>query len=342
MAKQAVTIYDIAYAANVSQSTVSRVLSGSTRVAADKRAAVLAAIEKLKYKPNIVAQGLARGTSSTVGVLTLSQASPYFGQILLGVERGLDSSGYHALIASVAGAADAGRALDMLLQCRVDALIVIGEAIRDERLPGLADALPLVGVGPSMAELESRCLHADNVTGAFKVTRHLIDLGHRRIAHIMGPAHHRHAKDRRAGWEQALREAGIPIDPALVAAGTFDEASGANAATTLLERAPDLTAIFAANDQMAYGARLVLHRRGLRVPEDVSLAGVDDQPYSAFTTPPLTTVRQPTVEMGEAAVKAVLDALKAGRTDAPVVPVVPAALPTELVIRESTARPGRR
>jgi LacI family transcriptional regulator len=338
MAKQAVTIYDIAYEAKVSQSTVSRVLSGSTRVAADKRAAVLAAVDRLKYRPNVVAQGLARGRSSAVGVLTLSQASPYYGQILLGVEQGLAGSGLHALVASVAGEAASGRALDMLLQCRVDALVVVGEPIHDDRLPRLARDLPLVAVGPSMPDLQS-CVHSDSAAGGRAACEHLIALRHRRIGHITGPARHRHAQDRRLGWQQALEAAGLPADPTLVVEGRFDEASGAEAATALLERHGDLTAIFAGNDQMAYGARLVLHRRGLRVPEDVSLVGFDDQPYSAYTTPPLTTVRQPTLAMGKAAALVVLAALRGGeRAELH----LPPPLPTELVVRESTARPRTR
>ncbi len=199
MGKQAVTIYDIAYQAKVSQSTVSRVLNGGEHVRPEKRAAVLDAIEKLRYEPNVVARGLARGRSHVFGVLTLDKVSPFFGQILTGIERALAQSGYHALVASVSGNDGAERALDVLLSSRIETLIIVGEAIRDDRLVRVSREIPVVAVGPSVRGLEDRCLHADNREGAAAATRHLLSLGHDRIAHLAGPAGHPHATDRRDG-----------------------------------------------------------------------------------------------------------------------------------------------
>lgn len=334
MGKQPVTIYDIAFAAKVSQSTVSRVLSGGARVSPVKAAAVRAAVEALGYKPNVAAKGLAKGRSMTIGVLTVERSNPFFGQVLQGIERGLRGTEWNPVVATVAGQDGARRALDRLLALRIDALLVVGEAIRDDRIARLPREMPVVAVGPS-AGLDDRCLHADNLGGATMAVRHLVQLGHRRIAHVTGPVGHRHAVDRQEGYARALAEAGIAIDPALIVNARFDERSGLEATQELLDRGHDFTALFAGNDQMAYGARLALHRRGLRVPEDVSLVGFDDQPLSSFTIPPLTTVRQPIDEMGAAAVSGLIAML--GGNDWPV-----PTLPTELVIRDSTAPPPKR
>jgi LacI family transcriptional regulator len=327
-----VTILDIAREAGVSPSTVSRVLNGNAPVAADKRAAVLEVVEKLHYRPNAFAQGLVRGRAAAVGVLTQSIASPFYGEILLGVERGLAGSGYHPIFASGNWQTeDELAALDLLSARRVDALIVLVGVLSDEYLRRAAAELPLVIVGRSIAGLEECCLRVDDQRASYEATRYLIGLGHRRIVHIAGPSHHQDAVDRRQGYQQALADAGLPADPALIVEGNYTEQSGLLAMQALLSRAEMFSAVFAGNDQMAYGARLALFRNGIRVPDDVSLVGFDDQPGSAYSTPPLTTVRQPTYAIGQAAAQAALRLL-AGQP--PALPL----LATELIIRESAAR----
>jgi LacI family transcriptional regulator len=327
-----VTILDIAREAGVSPSTVSRVLNGNAPVAPDKRDAVLAVVKKRRYRPNAIARGLVRGRTAAVGVLTQSIASPFYGEILLGIERGLAGSGYHPIITSGNWQTDEElAALDLLSARRVDGLIVLVGVLSDEHLRRAAEDLPLVIVGRSIAGLEECCLRVDDRRAAYEATRYLIGLGHRRIAHIAGPASHQDAVDRRAGYLQALQEAGLPPDPELIVEGDYTERSGLLAMQAILGRARMFSAAFAGNDQMAYGARLALYRSGIRVPEDVSLIGFDDQPGSAYSTPPLTTVRQPTLAIGQAAAAAILRLLNGQ----------PPALPplaTELVIRESAAR----
>ncbi len=335
MAKQAVTIYDIADLAKVSQSTVSRVLNGTTRVAADKKAAVLAAIAQLKYQPNVVAQGLARGRSQVIGVVVTDPGNPFFARALVGIERALSATAYHPLITSLSGSRDSVRAIDLLLASRIDALILVGEKIRDERLPQIATEKPLLSVGPTVPGLEGRSLHASNQDGAAAATNHLLKLGHKSVALITGPGGHRHSEDRRAGYQQALSSAGLAVDQALVAEGAFDEESGLKATNALLDSGRPFTAVFASNDQMAYGAMLALHRRGLRVPQDMSVIGYDDLSHSAYTTPPLTTIRQPVEEMGAGAAAYLLAEL--GGT-AGVLPT----FTTELIVRESTGPVAQR
>jgi LacI family transcriptional regulator len=326
-----VTILDIAREAGVSPSTVSRVLNANAPVAPDKRDAVLAIVKKLRYHPNTIAQGLKRGRTGVVGVLTQSLSSPFYGEILRGIERGLSGSSYHPVFTSGNWQTEEEReALDLLSARRVDALVVLTGVMPDEPLRQAAEQLPLVVIGRSIAGIEQQCLRVDAFSGAVEATRYLIGLGHRQIAHIAGPGTHQDAVDRRAGYAHALTEAGLPVDPNLVVVGDFTEQSGLLALQALFSRSALFTAILAANDQMAYGARLALYRRGIRVPDDVSLVGFDDQPGAAYTTPPLTTVRQPTFEIGGMAARAVLDLLDGQPVTLPI-------FSTELIIRESAA-----
>jgi len=328
----AITIHDIARRAGVSPSTVSRVLNGGTPVAADKRAAVMAIINSLHYRPNVVAQGLARGKSHSVGVLTQEISNLFFGQILKGIEHRLRGTGYYPLFASGWHAHEAIDALEMLLAHRVDSLMIVGGWVADEYLLQVAERVPLVAISRTIVGLEDHCVQVENFQGAYEATKHLIDLGHRQIAHVTGLPHHPHAIDRREGYCKALVDAGLTVDPELILEGDFEEPSGLDAVQELIRNRKKFTALFMSNDRMAYGALLALFKQGLRVPENVSIVGFDDQPSSAYTLPPLTTVRQPTFEIGAATAEAVLRLLRGERLSLPVVP-------TSLVVRESTAPP---
>ncbi len=331
--KQSVTILDIAQQAGVSPSTVSRILNGTTAVAPEKQAAVMEVIERLNYKPNIVAQGLVKGTSSTVGVLIEQIGSPFYGEILVGIEQGLQGSAYLPLFTSGSWVLeDELNMLNVLLGRRVDALIIIFGQIPAERLLDVAASTPLLVVGRNIPGLEGRCVTIDNVEAAYKATSYLIEMGHRQIAHISGLGSHADARDRRAGYCKALKDAGLEVNPDLIIEGDYQEHSGVLAIETLFTnraRAP-FSAIFAANDQMALGARLALYRRGIRVPEDISLVGFDDLFSVAYVTPPLTTIRQPAREIGYMAARGILNILEGKEPE-----LHPA--PTELVIRESVA-----
>jgi LacI family transcriptional regulator len=325
-----VTIQDIAERAGVSVSTVSRVLNKTVPVARAKREAVLGAVELLGYRPNVVAQELARGHTRAIGVLPQGIANPFYSRLLKGVVEGLRGSGYHPVFAAGEEPAEEVQAFEMLLAHRVEALVLMGGQIPDENLVLLAQRLPIVAIGRSVAGLEQRCVQVANRDGGYKATRHLIGLGHRRIVHVTGLPWHPDAIARREGYERALAEAGLRGDPALVVEGNFEETSGHDATERLLAAGVPFTALFAGNDQTAVGAMLALYRRGLQVGRDVSVIGFDDQPGAAYTCPPLTTMRQPAVEMGRVAARALVDELK-GR------PFVQPIFETELVLRASTA-----
>jgi LacI family transcriptional regulator len=326
------TLSDVAKIAQVSPSTVSRILNGTAVVSSEKRKQVEDAIASLGYRPNVMAQGLAKGRSMTVGVITQSISSPFYGEILAGIEQGFADSGYHPMFISGHWRADEEReAIEILMSRRSDALMVLGGQLEDQYLLELAKQVPVVAIGRVIVGLESQCIHVDQVGGAALAVGHLVELGHRRIAHITGPDSNREASERLAGYRQALEMAGLAVDQDLVMAGNFLEQSGYLAMEQLLSRYTDVTAVFAANDQMAFGARLSLYRRGIRVPEDVSIVGFDDLFVSSYSTPPLTTVRQPADEMGRAAAELTFALLEKRSHLAP-------HFTASLALRESTMR----
>ncbi|EYB68120.1 LacI family transcriptional regulator [Deinococcus phoenicis] len=299
--RQPVTLAEVAREAGVSPSTVSRILNGTAQVKAAKVAQVKAAIEKLGYKPNAFARSLATGASGSVGVLTQDIASPFYGDALGGIESGLMGSGYSPLIISGHWRTDdEEHAIELFMSRRVEALIVLGGHLPEHELRQLAQQLPVAILGRrvDLPSAGSISLALDNQRAAYDVVNYLLDRGHRRIGHLSGPRDHADALARLAGYRQALEDRGFPFQPGLVVQGDFHEPSGLIGTQQLVAQHPDMTAIFSANDQMAYGARLALYRMGLRVPEDMSLVGFDDLPGSAYTTPPLTSVRQPMAEMG--------------------------------------------
>lgn len=328
-----VTIADIAVLASVSKSTVSRVLNDTTPVAAEKRTAVMAAMAALNYKPNVFAQSLASGQSLTIGVLTQNFGSAVYDVIMRGVLMGLEHTPYYPLFADGRWQPETEqKAIETFLDRRIDGLIVIGGYCPTDILVATAERVPLIIVGRDVSPLHAHCLNVDNVQAAYTITRYLIDLGHRDIMHITGILAHEDAAQRLQGYQQALTEAGIEPHPDLMIEGNFRRPSGMMAVEMMLLRGRPFSAIFCANDQMAFGARLALYRRGIRVPDDLSLVGFDDQPDSAFMTPPLTTMRQPAEEMGQSAATAVMQLIKGE----------PLALPSfsaELIIRESAGRP---
>ncbi len=329
---KSITIKDIARQAGVSPSTVSRVLNSTKPVAVDKRALVLAAVEELQYRPNEMARGLARGRSMTVGVVVQDIGSPFFAWIVSGIEQGLDRAGYRPMLTTTHwrtdNESDEVRSLQMVLERQGDGVIVVGSHIPDEQLRAVAEQVPMVVVARRVQGLEAQCVFIDNRDAAYRATRYLIGLGHTRIAHIRGTAGHPDANEREAGYCLALAEAGLPVNERLIVDAQFTEQSGLAGVEKLLARGEQFTAIFAANDQSAYGVMLGLFNHGYRIPNDVSVIGFDDQFLSAYTLPPLTTVHQPSLEMGKVATEGLLRMIN---NQAPRLP----RFPGELIIRKS-------
>jgi LacI family transcriptional regulator len=329
-----VTVIDVAKAAGVSISTASRILNGTAQVAADKRHRVLEAVKILGYRPNVHAQSLVRGRSQTIGVVTPDMSSAFYAAALAGVEYNLANTGFYPLFASAHWQAETETMAIHLLESRgVDGLVVMGGLSSDLFLNELAERLPIAVMGRIVPGLEMQCVAIDNVEGAFLATKHLIELGHRRIAHIGGPRNNIDAQSRLLGYRRALEQHKIEFNPNMIVEGDLLETSGVIALESLLARGNSFSAIFAANDQMAFGARLGLARRNMRVPDDVSLVGFDDLPGTAFTNPPLTTVRQPMTAMGRTVAHYVVSTLRNETYEFE-------PIKAELIVRESTRRVG--
>ena len=327
-----VTLDMVAQRAGVSPSTVSRILNGTAVVSELKKQAVDDAIAKLGFVPNPVARGLAGGRTLSVGVVTQAIDSPFYGAALRGIEDELDPAGYSPLFVSGHwNAASESRCIDVLRSRRVDGIIALTGRLTDQALKACAKNLPVVVTGRALKAPGLFALNFDNCEGGRLATQHLIDLGHRRIAFIAGDPAHPDATDRLRGYRNALEAAGIAFDAALLVPGEYHEVSGLLAVDRLLETSQRFTAIFAANDQMAFGAALGLHRRSLRVPEDVSLVGFDDLPTSLYAIPPLSTVHQPAYELGRLAAQAMLQLLAGAK------PTVEMPAP-RLIARESSRR----
>jgi LacI family transcriptional regulator len=323
----------VAQEAGVSPSTVSRVLNGTARVSETKKAAIEAAIRKLGFVANPMASGLAGGKSRSIGVITQALGSPFYGQGLLGIEDVLIKENFAPFfVSSHWRKADEQRCINSLEMRHVDGIIILTACLPDATLTAQALHTPLVLTGRKLQAEGLVSISFDNYGGARLATEHLIALGHNRIAFIKGTSSHPDAVERFRGYTAALKAHGIPYDERLVVQGNFVESGGENAVAELLQSKAGMTAIFAANDQMAYGVALALYRRGLRIPDDISLVGFDDLATSEFTLPPLTTVKHSIYEIGTIAAKAMIQLIQ-GQTPAFAVPK------PELILRSSTRPP---
>lgn len=326
------TLMDVARLAGVSPSTVSRILNGTARVSEDKRQAVLAAIAQMNFAPNQMAQALKKGRSMTIGIVVQDISSAFFDENLRGIDDGLKGTGYASVIVSGHwNPEEEAERIRLLLGRKVDGIILLSGRMSDEAVRAFSQQRPIVSTGRELHTRSALGIKLDNEHGAWMATHHLIELGHRRIAFIAGPPNNLDAEERLAGYRRALREADLPFDPKLVVEGNFIESGGLLAINHLFETQQQFSAVFAANDQSAYGVRLCLYRKGIRVPDDISLVGFDDLPGSSYTTPPLTTIRQPLYEIGLLSTNALLRLINGETVDTQVPPL-------ELIVRETTRR----
>jgi LacI family transcriptional regulator len=327
---QRTTLSMVAQRAGVSPSTVSRILNGTAQVSDEKQALVKAVIQELGFRPDPAARSLAGGRTMSIGVLTQFIDSPYYGEALRGIEDALYPANYVPLFVSGHwNEAEEKNRLFMLQERKVDGIIVLTGKLSDDTLVDMAARVPVVVTGRQLTAPNLFSIDFDNTEGACLAVRHLHALGHRRVAFISGPLDHPDAMQRLEGYRSELLIRDMVTDEQLVVYSDYQEAGGFRAMNSLLDQRVQFTAVLVANDQMAYGARLALHRAGLRVPEDVSLIGFDDLPHSAFTLPPLTSVRQSVYEIGTSAAKAMFDLLNKVKPPARLIEA-------ELVIREST------
>jgi DNA-binding LacI/PurR family transcriptional regulator len=328
------TIRDVARLAAVSHQTVSRVINDHLSVAEPTRQRVLAAIEQLGYVPSPMARGLISNRTHTLGMVTADITDGFFARAVAGAEMEARRRNYYLIVASVEDSPDDEEGtgyLRLMLERRVEGLILQRPGV----VQGAANAgIPLVLIG-SAQPAGFTVVDVDNQRGGFDAMQHLLELGHRSIATIVGPREWPSAVARLEGNRDALRAADIAQDPALVEhAPDWGLESGHAATDRLLARKRPFTAIVAHSDLIALGAIRRLRSAGLRVPEDVSVVGYDDVPIAGYVDPPLTTIHQPMREVGEFAAGLVLDHISGdGREPGPHL------LPARLVVRKSTAPP---
>lgn len=346
------TSEDVARLAGVSRATVSRTLSGNAKVSEETRRRVEAAAGVLGYVPDVAAQSLSGGPSRTIAISffaddmwALSQLTKpkhyFYLNVLRSIEAGAAAAGYDLLLPTRPHEAETGSQsyVRRLRARRVAGTIMVACPPDDVRIQALLEArLPTVFIDAVAAGPYATWVTSENHEGAQAVTGHLIDLGHRRIARITGTESDPSGGERLRGIRAALAAAGIPEDPGLHRRSDWSTEGAYQAANDLLDARPDLTAIVAESDMMAIGVLRALHEHGLRVPQDVSLTGFDDIDLAAYALPALTTVRQDTDAMGAGAVKALLEFVGGGPGATGRAPL-PLRLPTELVVRNSTAPP---
>ena len=331
------TLIDVASAAGVDVSTVSRVLSGNTsqRVSDETRERILACAKQLDYQPNIAARSLRVSRTFSLGIAVPQLDNPVFSQMIIGAERGARANGYSLLIAHIeegGGDADAyarlarANRVDGLLVTTLDDNSVVLKAAKQAKVPFVMLNRQVQGVRNS--------IRFDVALAARIAMDHLIGLGHRRIAHLSGQLNPSTGIGRFAGYRDALIAAGLPVDPALVAVSGYTIKGGADAMREILSRpGPRPTAVFPLTLLAATGAMMALHEHGIRVPQDMSVVTVHDGPIAEAMFPPLTTVRMPVEQMGYDGVVGLIELIRGERK------VVDATLaPLELVVRGSTAR----
>ncbi|MGA5823662.1 LacI family DNA-binding transcriptional regulator [Kitasatospora sp. NPDC094028] len=331
------TLEEVAALAGVGRGTVSRVINGSSRVSDQAKEAVGRAIAELGYVPNRAARALAGSRTDAVALVVPETearlfAEPYFLDVIRGVSAELGAADKQLLLTLIRTEQERQRFEQYLAAQRVDGVLLVS-VHRDDPLPDQVRALglPTVLNGRRSPQESVAYVDSDNVGAGRSAVEHLAGRGRRRIATITGPRDMDAAEGRLAGYRQGLAAAGLPPDAGLVAAGDFTEDGGRRAMRELLDRRPELDAVFAASDLMAVGALAVLRARGLEVPGDVALVGVDDSPVARHLDPPLTTVRQPIERMGRTMAGLLLRQI-AGEQAEPSRLV----LPTELVVRQSS------
>jgi DNA-binding LacI/PurR family transcriptional regulator len=324
-------MHDVAQHVGVSHQTVSRVLNDHDSVSPDTRARVLQAIEDLGYRRNSAARALVTRRSQVLGVVSFDTTLYGPASTLFGIEQAAREAGYFVSVASVKAttAGTVREAVDRLTEQNVDGVVVIAPLRTGEPLSALPSGLPAVAVdGRSTGGLAS--VRVDQEEGARLVTRHLLDQGAGTVWHLAGPADWYDAQDRLAGWRRELQRSGARVHRPL--RGSWSPSSGYEAGRWLARRS-ELEAVFVANDQMALGLLHAFNEGGIRVPQDVLVAGFDDVPEAAYYTPALTTVRQDFAAVGRRSIELLLDQVAGGRNRGP-----QAIVPPELVIRQSSRR----
>jgi LacI family repressor for deo operon, udp, cdd, tsx, nupC, and nupG len=333
------TIQDVARRAGVSAATVSRVLSAPQRVTEATRERVHAAVRETGYTMNQAARSLRLKAARTILMAAPNIGNPYYSVVLEAVLREASSRGYSVLVASRIGD-DPNRWLhDYLLSTRADGLLLFDGSLDTNTLHDIGGdgvSLPLVAAYDEIPDPKVNSVITDNRLAAKRAVKYLAELGHTRIAHVIGPSRNKSTNERHVGYQEVMQELGLAVRPEWLYQGAYNTESGAAAAEQFLAAEVRPTAVFCGNDEMATGFIHRMRVAGVECPRDISVVGFDDVSYAPYYNPPLTTVRQPREEIGRMATSTLIDIIE-GVSDREPIHVV---LSSELVVRESTRAIG--
>jgi LacI family transcriptional regulator len=340
----AVTIHEVAKHAGVSPMTVSRVMNGNANVRAETRDIVMRAVRELNYTPNPAARSLAAAQGTRIAMIYSNPSSAYLSELLVGALAGASRAAAQLVLDTWDNvSASAERAAARKLAQSVAGVILPPPLCESKAIMSeLAAAdIPVIAIASARFQNEISCVRIDDFRAAQEMTAHLIGFGHTRIGFIKGNPNQTASGRRFDGYQAALQEAGLTVDPGLVQQGYFTYRSGLEATEKLLTRKRPPTAIFASNDDMAAAAVSVAHRRGLDVPRDLSVVGFDDTPTATVVWPELTTIRQPIAAMAESSVDLLLRNIRRSRENESRI-IVDHVVPHLLVKRDSVAAPSKR
>jgi len=328
------TIKDISKAANVSIATVSKVLNGDySKVSLETKKRILKIAKELNYRPNRLARGLASKSTGIIGLIVPDITNPYYAELAQGVENKADKLGYTIMLCNTGEDTHKENSyIDVLIEYNADGVIITGneKASDIDNIQNLHNFnIPFVLIDRMIPNVEYNVM-VDNIRGAYIATEYIIKNGHRKIAFIGGEAMAPHPMNRLQGFLQAMKDYGVEIDQNLIRIGTYHVESGYKHALELLESDSDFTAIVCGNDLIAYGAIKAIKQQGLKVPEDISVIGYDDIFISSLLEPPLTTIKQPTYDLGAYATEILIKLIKNESVEEKVKLFVP-----QLVVRKS-------
>ena len=326
------TIRDVARIAGVSTATVSRVFSGSSRVAEETYQRVRSAAARLDYSPNELARSLTTSRTSTLGVLLPDLYGEFFSEVIRGIDHAAREEHYRVLVSSSHAESDALVSIARSLRGRIDGLIAMApDGDTAAAIGQMTVQCPVVLMTPRFNVQTCDTISIADFQGASEMVEHLLRIGYRSIAMIKGPAGNIDAEERLRGYRTALTNAGVEPSPALEFQGDFTESSGYRCGSRILRCKPRPTAVFASNDYMAVGLISAIRNAGLRVPQDIAVTGFDDIALAQYLNPPLTTVRVDAYELGERAVRKCILSIRQGGCTAN----GHETLPATLIVRNS-------
>lgn len=327
------TIREVADLAGVSYTTVSHVINNTRFVSEETRQKVIAAMQVLGYHPNALARSLRRGETLTLGLILPDSSNPFFAEVGHSIEDTAFRQGYSLILCNTEGDTQKEfQYVKVLCEKQVDGVIFIATGDQADSLDLLlSQEIPVVVIDRELPEVGVDAVLLDNYKAGYQATKHLLELGHRRIACLTGPSNITPSAQRVIGYQRALAEAAIQVEEDLIVRGDFHPRSGHDATSNLLKRPNRPTALFACNDLMAFGSISAAFIAGYKVPDDLAVVGCDDIELASYFHPPLTTIAQPKTLIGQTAIELILERIRE-----PARPAQRLLLESQLIIRGSS------